>query len=325
MQTLQKLFAQIADLFDIFDLSFFVSGAFVVAALSWSAETHGLEIPQWNTEIMYLLLALISYIAGMLCFALGRLARRALRPRARAAGPRLTRIIQQHGLAEHEVVRPYMSGAAPEALMARLWAEVRQGKDVETSLALLRRYWVSAATLDGVSTALVGWAVCLYEMPGGGRNALVVAIVCLALAFIASREAGRCEREQCVELVATIACLWTGAARTQTLSGSGGSNSEPITPLAGKVDAPGVASTATRALPTLRPPLLPIVARTVRPDRGQCRGMFAPRRALARSRVLVADSCVVDAASFKARRSPGSPAAPLLRAAPRACPRAPSP
>jgi len=52
----------------------------------------------------------------------------------------------------------------------RLWAEVRQAPELAASFSLLRRYWVMAATNDGLVIALLAWSVvmrmCIFGAGG---------------------------------------------------------------------------------------------------------------------------------------------------------------
>jgi hypothetical protein len=84
-----------------------------------------------------------------------------------------------------------------------MWAEVRQRERLSPSFSLLRRYWVSAATLDGLFVAFGTWAVLLALDAHSAKEwfpplaTLVGAVFCL-------REAQRYGVFQREELIATL-------------------------------------------------------------------------------------------------------------------------
>jgi hypothetical protein len=140
-------------------------------------------------------------------------------------------LFRDHGLGDHRLAayfeRDPRRGA--QRLYTRLWAEARQTKELAPSFALIRRYWVMAATYDGVAIALGAWwfLVCrlFFEeymrlvVPGAdplinvsvslsyaSRSPLFLLVLGLLLAILACwHEAGRYAAYQREELVATIA------------------------------------------------------------------------------------------------------------------------
>lgn len=97
-EALKLIFSKIADFFDIFDLSFFVSG--IASASS---------------------VALYEYLDT-----------------------------------SREIDRGIWR------LYVRLWAEIRHSDSVTPSLQLLKRYWVMAATYDGIAISMALWALLLF-------------------------------------------------------------------------------------------------------------------------------------------------------------------
>jgi len=98
-----------------------------------------------------------------------------------------------------------------------LWAEVRQRERFSPSFSLVRRYWVSAATLDGLFVACCTWAILLYlvdkpesvdvTLTGPTYAALrgwLPSVATTIGALFCLREAGRYESHQREELVATL-------------------------------------------------------------------------------------------------------------------------
>ncbi|MCA9685144.1 MAG: hypothetical protein KC457_23375, partial [Myxococcales bacterium] len=85
------------------------------------------------------------------------------------------------------------------ALYVRMWVEVRQRELLLPSFALLRRYWVSAATLDGLFVAAMTWSLVL-----GLDGRWIPAVVTIIGAGFCLREALRYDDYQREELVATV-------------------------------------------------------------------------------------------------------------------------
>lgn len=242
-KAVKPLFDKFIDFFDIFDLSFFVSGATFVAAIAWAgltpalAQLIGLESIDdegiWFASnavpsVAVAMLVLASYVSGMTCFALGRFVRKWMfRGKDRLTGANRKRVhtlfdeLVRHGILErrgtsfrvsrHGRRIPWLARYVDvdpnemqdSALYVRMWAEVRQRERLSPSFSLLRRYWVSAATLDGLFVAFGTWAVLLALDAHSAKEwfpplaTLVGAVFCL-------REAQRYGVFQREELIATL-------------------------------------------------------------------------------------------------------------------------
>ena len=252
-KTVKPLFDKFIDFFDIFDLSFFVSGATFVAAIAWARMTPHLggllgnfdgrapaEAPISIPGIGVVVLVFASYIAGMTCFAVGRFSRKQidrLRDRWRARRGKATRSILFEELAQHGVIEPcagapgrwqltehaehlpwlsryFVDGGRGQesALYVRMWAELRQHTRLNPSFSLLRRYWVSAATLDGLFVALSTWSLLLLlgshsadaAAAGGSRLSWLPVLATSIGAIFCLREARRYSDFQREELVASL-------------------------------------------------------------------------------------------------------------------------
>ena len=133
-------------------------------------------------------------------------------------------LLKLHGLHERPPIREYLARAAADpkfplrepswALYTRLWAGIRHDPRLQPSLTVLNRYWVMAATYDGLAAALLLWGAVLAEMilhrshwtgmgawagAGGTLGAFVV------FALLCGREAGRYTMHQTGELAAMLA------------------------------------------------------------------------------------------------------------------------
>lgn len=242
-KAVKPLFDKFIDFFDIFDLSFFVSGATFVAAIAWAgltpalAQLIGLESIDedgiWfasNTvpSVAVAMLVLASYVSGMTCFALGRFVRKwVFRGKDRLTGAHRKRPntlfdeLVRHGILErrgagfrvsrHGRRIPWLARYVDvdpnemqdTALYVRMWAEVRQRERLSPSFSLLRRYWVSAATLDGLFVAFGTWAV-LLALDAQGAKEWFPPIATVVGATFCLREAQRYGVFQREELIATM-------------------------------------------------------------------------------------------------------------------------
>ncbi len=253
----KPLLNKFIDFFDIFDLSFVVAGATFTAALAWDRRTQALNIPELVEAPWLRVVALIlaAYISGMTCFAVGRLVRTKLTKLFNRPPPiavlfdhllrhgAIQRIDTPQGEKQRFTVDdkdriPWLAryvegpgGGNPEALYVRMWAEVRQQERLASSFSLMRRYWVSAATLDGLFVALLTWAYFL--LPTGdvpARVGWVPSLFAGVGAVFCLWEARRYAKYQLEELVATVMHAYdpTGAAAVHGPTG-------PLTP--SKTDA----------------------------------------------------------------------------------------
>ena len=216
---LKAILQRIADFFDIFDLSFIVSGAVTLAALGFWGWRAGIPTPPipagWLNSVAVII---ASYVLGLLCFTLGRWLRACWR-RHRLRGAtddRFLEILKGHGLHGLPPFSDYVDrtdARGASRLYVRLWAEVRDRPDLAASFSLLRRYWVMAATCDGMVVALLVWflvlVACIFEWGRTqpiNRGVGLVAIVALTTSALAcAHEAERYLEYQMEELVAAIA------------------------------------------------------------------------------------------------------------------------
>lgn len=217
-QGLGAILERIADFFDIFDLSFFVSGATTLAALGfWASRTGGPPIPASMPGWLQVTIFVISsYVFGLLCFAVARWPNRYFRW-GRTEGrerDRLLAILKGHGLLEVPTIASYLNRADGESrLYVRLWADVRQSAALAPSYSLLRRYWVMSATYDGLMVAIGVWVAvigCLIFGFGGAQRVdptlgSIAILALLVSAWACWREATRNLDNQIDELVATVA------------------------------------------------------------------------------------------------------------------------
>lgn len=236
---LANLLGRIGAFFDIFDLSFFVSGAGSVGAL-WFCyrKLDGTLFTEVDNHYLVVALFLCSYALGLVCFTLGRMLRQLLQTaihrqrtstRFRQAVEDAVRAHGLNGVAlgplSAKTLDDYLRPAHPghghgqrqgpdgaQKLYMLLWTRLRQSSHLQPSLQLLNRYWVMAATYDGMALAALLWAAVLWLwwqgllLPAAGTHlAGAGAGACLGLCWLYLREAERYSRVQIGELVATMA------------------------------------------------------------------------------------------------------------------------
>lgn len=214
-EVIKVIVAKISALFDVFDVSFFVSGGACMLAFAYLRSVYGDALPFPEGALGVAAAIVGSYITGLLCFATGRWLRRTLlgRPWRGDFEARLRQAMSAHGLDKHAWLAPYAERKAlGRDIYPRLWAEVRQADDLKASFDLLRSYWVRAAVFDGLICVLVIWGfaigLSLNEPRGlmGAREVGFGILGCLGLGIVAcAREATRSDEYQIDEIVATLA------------------------------------------------------------------------------------------------------------------------
>ncbi len=228
-KALKTIFDKLSDFFDIFDLSFFVSGvATTICVLLWM-NLRGLNVEYpLSGSIPIIAAILICYISGLISFATGRWIRMGLggwvksrlgkrMNRYDAFDENFIRIINAHGLESNLLFKKYLERTEFRGtwrLYVRLWAEIRQDPQFTNSLSFLKRYWVMAATYDGLSiTLLIALTLTVESWIGVVATSSIdnhifggIALGIQLLMFLACiREADRFVDYQVEEVVATIA------------------------------------------------------------------------------------------------------------------------
>jgi hypothetical protein len=216
-EALAALLERVSRFFDLFDLSFVISGATALAALAVSLRLVGMDLPVLEGWLLVAIVVVGSYVSGIVCFAVGRWSRmlRQAETGNAAFDAHFRNVLGAHGLTTHPEVAAYI-GREPRGiwrLYVRLWAEVRRTPGLNESLALLNRYWLMAAMFDGMACALFAWiaALVVWGVTSGESvnlaSAFLGAGVLIALILACAREAGRYVEYQVEELVAVFANL----------------------------------------------------------------------------------------------------------------------
>ena len=225
-EALKLIFAKVAGFFDIFDLSFFVSGIASASALAIFVHHAGVPVTTMlASKTGIFLAALASYGLGLVSFASGRLVQRGVafvqkKEEMEGSEARFRKLLTAHGLAEQQPFKEYLSkenekSNGIQALYTRLWAEVRHSERVSASLELLNSYWVKAATYDWLSVSLLLWSGVFlssafgWVVPSLSSSSIsaVFATIFFGASLTCLREARRYREYQAKELVATIAAI----------------------------------------------------------------------------------------------------------------------
>jgi hypothetical protein len=224
-EALKLLLMKVGDFFDIFDLSFLVSGIASASAVVLGSNLCGVDFkPFFKLKLWILIGGLSAYISGLASFAAGRWLRQTFIPilkrknRHTDFDDKFKRVLEGHGLNREEPFKSYLARRDSRGiwrLYVRLWAEIRHAEEVVPSLQLLRRYWVMAATYDGISISFLLWSVLAFLAAFGIAGIPPISktigissgIGLMLFSACAIREASRYADYQVEDIVATIAAL----------------------------------------------------------------------------------------------------------------------
>jgi hypothetical protein len=157
---LRSIFDRLGEFFHIFDLSYIISGtvAFGALAVLYLRECGETYFP-FAPWVGAAALIIACYVCGMLCFAAGRLINTHLF-RKNIVDSAMNEMIASHltssSLADYNENRP--AKRYVDALYPRLWAEATSRLSDKAAYRHLLRFWVTAATYDGLGAALLVWA-----------------------------------------------------------------------------------------------------------------------------------------------------------------------
>jgi hypothetical protein len=223
---LKVLLEKLSSFFDLFDISYLVSGVAVLgAACYWpSADTNQLSsvVP---ASLLPFWLFVVCYAVGLTASGLGRRVNQFMVGFNRTDHLSKYRHFEQLLVLTNldvtvgfqQLLQPAGAGVTKytedslKGVYRQMWTTLRERKDIPESMALLRRYWVNSSTLDGLSIAaglcvVVGLAHLVLDF-SGWRSVLSmpswVAIGSVFVARLLGEEANRYRRYQIEELVDT--------------------------------------------------------------------------------------------------------------------------
>jgi hypothetical protein len=208
-----SIFDRLSEFFHIFDLSYIVSGVAAFGALVFLyLRTHKPSAFPFADWVGVVAIIVACYICGLLSFAAGRLVNGKLF-RKRVMRRTVRAVIADHAL-DAPVAEKYPTNEdGDRSLYTRLWAEVSNNHSDKAVFRHLLRYWVMAATYDGVGAALVLWAivilasgtVVLVAHPISTFHAIVGSAMLFGAATLAFHRGAAYLEYQLEDLVATLA------------------------------------------------------------------------------------------------------------------------
>lgn len=214
---LKPISEKIGAFFQVFDLSFFLSGGVCLLAGTVYYAHQDWWTPEVGSKTAVAAGVLLSYVLGQLCLALGRGIRRGSRTRwkRKESRTRIVEMMTRNGLRELPEYRGFfidtgrtlLTEYAAVDLYARLWTDLRHDKKATASFELLHSYWMRGAIFDGVVGSGVVWFVVVVSLgcQSGGWWLWGTAAIFVFLAIIlAIYEAGRLEDRQIEDLVAVL-------------------------------------------------------------------------------------------------------------------------
>lgn len=170
VKTLEPIFQKIADFFNLFDLSFIISGVITSSAIAFFLHSTG-QINFNDIHIHgFLFFAAIAviYAVGLVSWVIGRY--------FRTVFPRYIHV--HHKFVEHKATndllyKRYVSDDIKDVsllekkmktLYGYLWVLVRENLADKESYSLLKRYWVQTATFDGLVTSFCLWGLVFFSI-----------------------------------------------------------------------------------------------------------------------------------------------------------------
>lgn len=212
-QTLARVVERLFGVLEIFDLSFFVSGSFSAGAILMYQQIAGttaiLGEPGWSAEFLGRFV-LASYGFGLLCHGLGQRLRRLSIARERPTAERLAACLKEEP-ASRVYYRDFFDDQGPkrsamDQLYSRLWAVVRDRGELKVSYDLLNKYWMLAASFDGLSMACLVWLLPILHAwdPTRPIPTFALTIGTVLLGWVCLAQARTYREYQMHELVATV-------------------------------------------------------------------------------------------------------------------------
>ena len=236
MEVIKTLLEKIANFFDLFDISYLVSGTAILGIVYFlpNHKTISYSLPEGLSSLWWFI---SCYSLGVVSTSLGRRLNQKLsvfrkkdhlskylhfeKTLINSKLDTNTSIITQLTLV-NTTNKSSLFKYTEESLKnvyRLMWASLRERKDVPESLSLMRRYWLNSSTMDGLSVAaIVLFIVSLYNIfsflifPDNFIQILFVlfhhlsfyfSILAMIMYSTFSAEANRYRRYQVEELVGT--------------------------------------------------------------------------------------------------------------------------
>lgn len=156
MQTIfYKIFGKIADVFGIFDFSFFISGsvAFIQIYLFMLFNDNE-DFLVLKEDLNWWKILIVIYILGLVMFALGRFIRQDMFKQK----DRKYSLFEEYGICKKYEEKEI------DKLFCQYWANLRNGKDLK-GYEHYNRLWVMTAVYEGLaSNVLLSWGLIIIPI-----------------------------------------------------------------------------------------------------------------------------------------------------------------
>jgi hypothetical protein len=205
---------RLGEFFHILDLSFFISGACTLGAmttlyisLDW---TVAFPFPGW-AAVLALLVA--CYIFGLISFSLGRWINGILFRRG-ILEKELLRSLTGHAFPSH-ILQAYLTKdeGKPWYLYLRLWQDLIHTHPSSLALSHLSRYWVMSAMFDGLAISFAAWSAVFTIMtwvaaanPGLSHGlGTLISILSIGVSVLMLYQGSRYFKYQAEDIIAALA------------------------------------------------------------------------------------------------------------------------
>src|SRR5690348_15709559 len=156
----RSILDRIGEFFHIFDLSFFVSGAVTFGACAFLYfKTEAPRVFPFAEWVGVVAVVVACYAAGLMSFTLGRLINGYIF-RSGKFPDRFQQALIAHNVSGPEIAK-YITKDADRLwwLYIRLWQDIAFARPNSVVYGHLKRYWVMAATYDGLAISFIAWAL----------------------------------------------------------------------------------------------------------------------------------------------------------------------
>lgn len=215
IKALNPIITKISDFFDLFDLSFVVSGTISISAytfLLYQNNSFNLDFSEIHGFLLFFYI-IICYVSGIASWVIGKAIRNIF-------GPNYLKVKEsfvKNDATSLPLFRKYESmvgkgfdmNSAMAELYGFLWVELRENSKFSNSFSLIKRYWVQTATFDGLISSFGSWALVLllltykYKRIDDTLIGLGGILLFILLGILALVEARRYKSYQMREIVHT--------------------------------------------------------------------------------------------------------------------------
>lgn len=223
-EALRLLVERLSVLFDVFDLSYIISGISTFTFFIALGQLIGIDMKAFFKMDYWWVYGIFGvYVSGIISFSSGRWLRQSLsnilrrKDRITDFDVKFREILGAHNLTKDTIFDEYLLAGSKGSwrLYIRMWAELRHKEVALPSLQLVKKYWVMAATYDGLCISILLW--CVYFIISSSEAlgndtwplnlGLLISFILILFSAACMREASRYVDYQIEDVVATIAAI----------------------------------------------------------------------------------------------------------------------